>query len=161
MRLLYGPFLSAWSPEGGMPHESPRVSGRALLLVGAVAIAASACAEDLKKKENSNALIIAHRNKLKLSASSTYTTFPVSRLIDGKKETSCFSYNNDSVAQGTTPFVKITFPEDVTVSRVTVLGDREPDYPRELQSLIRQDRVPGQERQEALDGGGECGRRHV
>jgi hypothetical protein len=107
-----------------------RACVRVLLLVGAIAIAASAGAEAPKEKakQNSNALIIAHRKKLKLSASSSYPNFRLDRLIDGKAETSWFSANNDSVAQGGTPYVEITFPEDVKVNRVTVLGNREPDH---------------------------------
>jgi len=105
---------------------------RALLLAGAVAIVAASVVADEPKtgKENSNALITAHSKKLTLSASSSYDGWPVKNLIDGNKETSWFSGSNDSAAKGKKPYVEITFPEDVKVNRVTVLGNREPDYPK-------------------------------
>jgi hypothetical protein len=86
-------------------------------------------------KENKNTLIAAHKDKLTLSASSVFGGWPVERLVDGNKETSWFSASNDSAAKGTKPWVQIEFPEDVKVSRVNVLGNREPPYQKNYSVL--------------------------
>lgn len=64
------------------------------------------------------------------SASSSYEGWPASNLIDGNDRTSWFSEENDSAARGTTPFVKIAFSKAINVSRVKILGNRDPSYPR-------------------------------
>jgi hypothetical protein len=115
-----------------MTSVGSQVSVRALLVLLAVAVAVpigrTGAQDKDKPKENKNTLIATHRKTLKLSASSEYPTFRADRLIDGKKETSWFSADDDSVAKGGEPWVQVTFPEDVKVSRVTVLGNREPSY---------------------------------
>jgi RNA polymerase sigma factor (sigma-70 family) len=105
---------------------------------GKAALAAGRLAEDKAKddvKENSNALIKAHKDKLSLSSSTAYDGWPVERLIDGKKETSWFSDTDDSVAKGTKPWVQIAFPEDVKVSRVSVFGNREEPFEKDYSVL--------------------------
>src|SRR5262245_54406421 len=79
---------------------------------------------------NKNTLITKHKNKIKLSASSVYSGWPLEKLIDGDTGTSWFSNSNDSVAKGTVPWVEVEFPEDVDVARVTILGNREASYPK-------------------------------
>ena len=78
--------------------------------------------------KNSNALIVKHREALKLSASSTWPGWPPEKALDGNLETSWFSAQDDSVAHGRKTWFQVTFPEDVTVRRVTVLGNREPAW---------------------------------
>jgi len=78
--------------------------------------------------DNKNTLIQAHRNRLRLSCSTFYNGWPVEKLIDGNAATSWFSATGDAAAKGTKPWVQLTFPEDVTVARVTVLGNREPPW---------------------------------
>jgi len=80
------------------------------------------------KVENKNTLIKQHKDKLDLSASTFYQGWPVERAFDGDAATSWFSATNDAVAKGAKPWVQVTFPEDVTVNRVTILGNREPPW---------------------------------
>jgi hypothetical protein len=75
--------------------------------------------------ENKNTWIKEYKDKLELSASTFYQGWPVERAFDGNADTSWFSASNDAVAQGTSPWVQVAFPEDVTVTRVTILGNRE------------------------------------
>lgn len=91
---------------------------------------ASAPAEDKKEKaENRNTLITRHKANLKLSASSMWNGWPVEKLIDGDPATSWFSEQGDTSTQCKIPWVEIEFPEDVTIARVTLLGNREPNWP--------------------------------
>jgi hypothetical protein len=48
--------------------------------------------------------------------------------VDGELKSSWFSGSNDSAAKGKKPWLQIGFPEDVTVNRVTVLGNRDPQW---------------------------------
>jgi hypothetical protein len=91
--------------------------------------------DDKLAKENKNTLIAAHRDKLVLACSSAFGGWPVERLIDGDPAKSWFSASNDSAAKGTKPWVEVTFPEDVKVRRVTVLGNREPPYEKNYNVL--------------------------
>lgn len=87
--------------------------------------------EDKKEKaENKNTLVAKHKDKLKLSASSSWAGYPVERLIDGDPDTSWFSEKGDTTTQGQSPWVEVEFPEDVTMRRVTLLGNREPNFPK-------------------------------
>ncbi|MBI1946559.1 MAG: discoidin domain-containing protein [Deltaproteobacteria bacterium] len=63
-------------------------------------------------------------------ASSTWTGWPASRLIDGDLGTSWFSAGGDAAALGTKPWVELQFPEDVTVYKVSLLGNRESAWPK-------------------------------
>ncbi len=78
---------------------------------------------------NTNALVKAHREKLKLEASSEWESWPVAHLFDGDEKTSWYSNNGDAPQNGKTPTIKVTFPENVRAKRVTVLGNRDPQYP--------------------------------
>lgn len=78
--------------------------------------------------DNKNGLIKKYRDKLQLAASTTYPGWECAKAIDGKLETSWFSNSNDSVAKGTKPWFEVKFPEDVTITRVTILGNREPQW---------------------------------
>ena len=79
---------------------------------------------------NKNTLITKHKDKIKVAASSSYSGYPVDKLIDGDTGTSWFSGSNDSVGKGKMPWVEVEFPEDVTVARVNLLGNRDKDYPK-------------------------------
>jgi F5/8 type C domain len=80
------------------------------------------------KTDNKNGLIKKHRDKLELSASSTYPGWGCEKALDGDLDSSWFSNTDDSVAKGKKPWFQVKFPEDVSVSRVTVLGNREPNW---------------------------------
>jgi hypothetical protein len=79
--------------------------------------------------ENKNTLVEKHRAKLTVSASTSYQGYGPEKVLDGNVQTSWFSATGDSAAQGKVPWIMIAFPEDVTVQRVNVLGNRDPTYP--------------------------------
>ena len=79
--------------------------------------------------DNSSALVQKHHKELMLSASSEWVGWPMSYVVDGKIETSWFSAQDDSAAKGKRPWIALSFPEDVAVKRVTVLGNRDPQWP--------------------------------
>jgi hypothetical protein len=117
---------------------------RALPLLAAAVAVTAAGGQEVKPSpnkglekavKNKNALIEAFRDKLILNCSSAYDGWPVERLIDGDPARSWFSGTGDSAAKGTKPWVEIAFPEDVKVSRVTVLGNREPPYEKNYHVL--------------------------
>jgi hypothetical protein len=92
---------------------------------------AGAAGRDDKQPElpaNSNALVKQHRDKLKVTASSFWPSWPPELVIDGNHKKSWFTARGDTVTQKTKPWVQITFPADVTVRRVTVYGNREPPW---------------------------------
>jgi len=78
---------------------------------------------------NSNTLFKAHAGKITFEASSSYAGWEAGKLIDGVEATSWFSADSDSPMRGKKPWVRATFGEDVTVRRVTILGNREPNFP--------------------------------
>jgi len=68
---------------------------------------------------------MARLNGVILKVSSTYTGWEKERLIDGKLETSWFTAVNDAANLGTAPFIRLTFPEPVTVEGINFRGNRE------------------------------------
>lgn len=81
-------------------------------------------------EKNTNALITKHKEKLELKASSEWQGWPTTNLFDGKEETSWYSNTPDTTATGTNnPVVTVMFPEDVAIKRVTLMGQRDPQYP--------------------------------
>jgi hypothetical protein len=103
-----------------------------LLLLLTVGAAAPVPKSDPKKDEageNKNTLVEKYRAKLAVTASSACQGYPPEMALDGKKETSWYSALGESAALGKKPWLMVTFPEDVTVNRLTVLGNRDPNYP--------------------------------
>ena len=94
------------------------------------AVTANKDAKSPNQPDNSNALIRKHRDELKLSASSTWPGWPVENAFDDDPQSSWFSAGNDTAAHGKSPWVEVTFPVDVAVRRVTVLGNRDPQWPK-------------------------------
>src|SRR5437773_195089 len=78
---------------------------------------------------NTNALLKAHAGKMAYEASSQFNGWEIAKLFDGDEQTSWYSSTGDSSMGGKQPWVRATFPENVTVRRVTILGNREPQYP--------------------------------
>src|SRR5262245_16893448 len=78
--------------------------------------------------DNKNTLVKTHRDKLKVTASTFFEGWAPEKAIDGDVETSWFTATGDAAAKGTKPWIMITFPEDVTVSRVSIVGNREPQW---------------------------------
>src|SRR4051812_12820703 len=89
-----------------------------------------------KKDDNANTLIKKHRDNLQLSCSTFWGGWPVEKLVDGNVETSWFSNKNDTTTKNSSPWVEVKFPEDVTVSRVSILGNCEPAYPKGFAILV-------------------------
>jgi hypothetical protein len=79
-------------------------------------------------KGNKNTLVKAYRGKLKVTASTFWPGWEPGKVIDENLETSWFTQRGDAAAKGTKPWVRVTFPEGVTVKRVTVVGNREPAW---------------------------------
>jgi len=65
-----------------------------------------------------------------LATSSTWSGWPASNATDGNEETSWFSGSGDSAAHGRSPFFEMKFHSPRTVHRVTILGNRDPSWPR-------------------------------
>ncbi len=82
-----------------------------------------------KVEPNGNALVTKHQTKLKATASTQWQNWPVTHLFDGKELTSWYSNTPDNTFEKVYPWVTVTFPEDVSVKRVTILGNRDPEYP--------------------------------
>src|SRR5262249_43581948 len=80
------------------------------------------------KTDNKNTLIRQHRPNLTLAASSFWPGWPTGHAFDGNLETSWFTARDDSAAKGKKPWLQVTFPADVTVNRVTILGNRDPAW---------------------------------
>jgi hypothetical protein len=77
---------------------------------------------------NRNTLIREHRKALTLTCSSFWPGWDVEKVVDENVETSWFSAQDDAAALGKRPWVQAEFEEDVTVQRVTILGNREPAW---------------------------------
>lgn len=105
--------------------------------VAAVFLSASAVASPVPKDRpapreltpNSNALVKRDRAGLVFSRSTDWQGWPPDKAFDGNPDTSWFSATGDTPAEGKRPWLAVTFPADVAVSRVTVLGNREPGSP--------------------------------
>jgi hypothetical protein len=105
------------------------VAAAVLAAVGVSAPVPKASPKPVHGETNTNALVTKHREKLELKASSAWDNWPVGHLFDGKDETSWYSNSPDSTAAETKPIISVAFPEDVKVKRVTVRGNRDPQYP--------------------------------
>jgi hypothetical protein len=110
------------------------VLGASLLVVGGRVLAAD---DDLPKSitENKNTLVKTHKEKLKVTASTFFGGYEPEKVLDGDVKTSWFSASGDSVGKGKKPWLTITFPEDVTVTRVSIAGNRDPAYPKNYSVL--------------------------
>ena len=73
---------------------------------------------------SSNAIINANRNAIVVTASSGWQGWDAKKAFDGDEQTSWFSQPN----QVNNPWIRVAFPNDVVVRRVTILGNREPNF---------------------------------
>ncbi|MBV9124824.1 MAG: discoidin domain-containing protein [Planctomycetes bacterium] len=78
--------------------------------------------------DNRNVLVRKYPGKLLLSASSIWEGWPESLAFDDNPYSSWFTAKGDAAAHGTKPWIQVTFPEDVTVKRITILGNRDPNW---------------------------------
>ena len=82
-----------------------------------------------KDGPNSNELLKKHKGNATFTASSAWNGWAVEKAFDGDPQTSWFSATGDCKTAKKLPSIDVVFPEDVRVSRVTVLGNREPSWP--------------------------------
>lgn len=117
--------------KGKFPERAPTYGGGPVQSAHAVQYSA----QDLKAynvpeltTDNKNTLVLKYPGKLLLSASSIYAGWPEALAFDGNPHSSWFTATGDAVAHGTKPWIQVTFPEDVTIKRVTILGNRDPRW---------------------------------
>ena len=85
---------------------------------------------------NGNALVKTHKDRLTFSRSSDWQGWPPDKAFDGNPDTSWFSATGDTPTADKLPWVAVTFPQDVAVRRVTVLGNRESSSPSGYSVLV-------------------------
>jgi hypothetical protein len=136
-RLAFGLSLLAactahgLQPGGKVGERRPSYGGGPVVSSNAVKYSA----ENLKAQnvpeittDNKNTLVRKYPGKLLLSASSVWQGWEEALAFDDNPHSSWFTAKGDSVAHGTKPWLQVTFPEDVTVRRVTILGNRDPRW---------------------------------
>lgn len=104
------------------------------ILAAAAVLAAAAPVPKAKPGQkdpspNGNALIKTHKDRLTFARSSDWQGWPPEKAFDGNPDTSWFSATGDTPVGDKLPWVAVTFPHDVAVRRVTVLGNRESSSP--------------------------------
>lgn len=112
--------------------RSARTAAVAVVLLSASAVASPVPKGKPAPRErtpNSNALLKRDRAGLVFSRSTEWQGWPPDKAFDGNPDTSWFSTVGDTAAEGKRPWLAVTFPADVAVSRVSVLGNREPGSP--------------------------------
>ena len=85
---------------------------------------------------NTNALVKKYRDRLAFARSSDWQGWPPEKAFDDNPDTSWFSATGDTPTGDKFPWISATFPEDVAVRRVTVLGNREPASPTGYSVLV-------------------------
>jgi hypothetical protein len=98
----------------------------ASLLTGAAPVPKSKPGQK-EQGPNTNALVKKYKGQLAFSRSSDWQGWPPEKAFDDNPETSWFSATGDTPTAERQPWIAATFPEDVAVRRVTVLGNREPN----------------------------------
>jgi hypothetical protein len=78
--------------------------------------------------KNTNAVMKAQKATGTFSASSTWDNWPIDNLFDENEDTSWYSQNGDSPGTGQATWVQVTFANDVSIRRMTILGNRDPQY---------------------------------
>jgi F5/8 type C domain len=122
------PFPVPLGSEGVMVRFAIPLFAFGLLLGYGTAAPVPKSVKPVVGETNTNALVKAHRQKLVTAASSEWDSWPVAHLFDGNDKTSWYSNNGEAPQNGKNPTIKVTFPENVAVKRVTVLGNRDPQY---------------------------------
>ena len=114
-----------------------------------------------KPKPNQNSLVAEYKDKLKLSASTFWPGWPVSHAFDGDPKTSWFSAKGDAAALNKQPWVKVEFPDDVTVRRVTILGNREDAWLKGYTIGVGKIELYDKDGKKLLVQANECGENHL
>ncbi len=77
---------------------------------------------------NQKGLVAKYADRLKIRASSVWGSYSVTQLFDGIETSTWFSGTGDTVGCGKSPWVEVTFPEDVTIHAMTILGNRDVNW---------------------------------
>lgn len=83
--------------------------------------------QGLDVNANSNRLMNQYRGQITARASSQWGGWEASKTIDGNPNSSWFPTGSANMQQPA--WLEVTFPQDVTFKRLTVLGNREPNWP--------------------------------
>jgi len=83
--------------------------------------------EGMDVNSNSNQLMNRFRGRLIAKVSSEWAGWNGNKAIDGNPSTSWFPTGSSTPQQGA--WYNLTFPQDVTIKRLTVLGNREANWP--------------------------------
>jgi hypothetical protein len=128
MAVVLAAALTVWAEE--KPATQAVGASQPASATAPATVAATKTSEDLPEaaKGNGNGLLKQFCGRVTMSASTFWPGWPAEKAIDGKLETSWFTARDDAAALDTKPWIKIAFPEAVTVKRVTVLGNREPAW---------------------------------
>lgn len=104
-----------------------------LLLLVMVPLAAAPVPKDatpMTRGPNTNSLLRDNAGKFKAEASTEYNSvWGVNNLFDNNMDTPWYSAEGDAPMSGKEPWVRVTFNHAVNIRRVTVLGNRDPEYP--------------------------------
>ena len=107
------PRLRPSSTRAFPPNNDPRFNPNPAL--------PRAVAPNAKQK----GLVAKYADRLKIRASSVWGSYSVTQLFDGIETSTWFSGTGDTVGSGKSPWVEVTFPEDVTIHAMTILGNRD------------------------------------
>lgn len=122
-----------------------------------------ALASDSEKRPNlnQNSLIAEYKEKLKVSASTFWPGWPASQAFDGDPKTSWFSEKGDAAALNKQPWMKVEFPDDVTIRRVTILGNREEAWLKGYTIGVGKIELYDKDGKKLLVQANECGENHL
>src|SRR5262245_10209977 len=137
-RLALGLSLVAACTAPGVPQPGGKFSERPPSYGGGPVQSPNAVTYDAERlkglnvpeitTDNKNTLVRKFPGKLLLRASSAWVGWEENLAFDDNPHSSWFTAKGDAVAHGTKPWIQVTFPEDVTVKRVTILGNRDPRW---------------------------------
>jgi hypothetical protein len=130
-------------------------------LVLAASSGSSADDGEKEPKANQNSLVKEYKDKLKLSASTFWPGWPASSAFDGDPKTSWFSAKDDAAAFNKMPWVRVEFPDDVTIRRVTILGNREVAWPTGYTIGVGNIELLDKDGKKLLVQANECGENHL
>ncbi len=138
-----------------------RISLAVAVLIALGSLSALADDSEKKPKPNQNSLVAEYKDKLKLSASTFWPGWPADSAFDGDPKTSWFSAKDDAAAFNKLPWVKVEFPDDVTVRRVTILGNREANWPTGYTIGVGKIELYDKDGKKLLVQANECGENHL
>jgi hypothetical protein len=103
-----------------------------LLVIASATLAATPIPKDAsthKRPANSNEVLKSLAGKFTSEASSEFQGWPVAKLVDGDEKSTWYTASGDIPARGVKPWARVSFPQAVAITRVTILGNHDPQYP--------------------------------